>query len=212
MISFSTSIPTQTSDFQNVPLQLSQFNPALGTLTQVDLTLSATVNTSFTLWTNGQSGTASLRVLSDLFSLSVTDSGGYITGPQISNVSLVTPNAYSQALGEYYKWSTPVTTGVPVTTGPFSTTATDSVSYATAGLLALLSGTGTTPLSVSTGTLSSISYSVNSPGGFSQATQAGLDATITYEYTPATVPLPPSLLLLAPSLLGLAVIRKRRKS
>ena len=210
-ISFSASIPAQTTDFTNVPLQLSQFNPSLGTLTQVDLALTTTVNTSFTIWTNGNSGTASLRVLSDVFSLSVTDSGGYITSPQIANVSLVTPNAYSQALGNYYKWSSPITTGVPVSTGIFTTTATDASSYGNGALLALLTGAGTTPLSVSTSTLTSLSYSVNSPGGLSEATNANLNATITYEYTPTPVPLPASLLMLAPGLLGLGIIRRKTK-
>ena len=82
---------------------------------------------------------------------------------------------------------------------------TSEVSYTDAALLALLTGSGTTPLSVSTLTESYLSWHINSGGTFSEATHAGLDATITYDYTP--VPLPGAMLLFTPGLLGLVAVR-----
>ncbi len=210
-ITFDAAIPSQLTDWRDIPLSFLQFDPSLGKLTEVDLSLTATADTSFTFLTSGNSGTASFRAYYVTLSLSVADSGGFISnGSLISDVSLLPAANGHNINGSYFAWSSPITTGVPVTAGPYSTTATGSASYTDAGLLALLTGTGTTSLFVSTETGTFISFSVNSPGTMSEATYAGLNASITYDYTP--VPLPAASLLFAPGLLGLAAVRKRFKA
>lgn len=169
--------------------------------------MTSDIDTSFTF--SKASGPVSLKVYYETFSLSVTDSSHLITMPQISGVSLVPPPNGTNANGSYFGWSGTISTGVPATAGPYSTVATSSSSYTDAALLALLTGSGTTPLSVSTLTDSFLSWHINSGGSLSQATYAGLDATITYEYTP--VPVPGAFLLFAPGLLGLAALRRRVK-
>jgi hypothetical protein len=84
-----------------VPLSFSKFDPALGRLTQVDLGLTANVDTSFT-FSGGAPGPVSLKVYDDTFSLSVTDSGHLITMPQISGVSLVPSPNGTNANGSYF--------------------------------------------------------------------------------------------------------------
>lgn len=195
-ITTSTPISATLTDWTGT-LAFPQFNSALGTLTQVDLNLSASMNTVITVTNTGSSssnGTAKVEL-----QLSVLDPLSLIPdAPQIDKLWPSPGYAYSG-----------LAPGYSVTSGTLSAAAASSSSYTATNLLAEFIGSGNILLDASTYTQTWLS----NHGGNSietQVTDASLTGTITYEYTPAPVSVPPSAFLLGTGLLGLGLWRLRR--
>jgi hypothetical protein len=229
-ISYNATISSQLSDWSNVPLNFTDFNPSLGTLTGVTIDLTATIDTYFTLHgVAGNNAMVTLPIYSDYpgttnnlpFSLTVTDSNNRISGgPQITTVlnpvaSLGGDFTYkftTSGIGPYVRWRGIIGSSSSVSTPTLTTTAYSKSSYTDSALLSELTGSGVTPLFVATSTFTSGSfYGGGTPGsGGGQTTHAGLVGTITYNYTP--VPITGAILLFTPGLAGLAVMRRRFKN
>jgi hypothetical protein len=196
--SFTTSTPISSStptDWSNY-LSFAQFNPALGTLTSVELDLSASMGTYITVENFGaapSSGTASTQI-----AVHVEDPGNYLA-------SATQMTYYSAGFG--FSGLTQYNTAA---SGLLTGTGTSSNVYTLAGLLAEFTGAGAISLTASTNTSTNLNYT----GGFAaanQATNAGLTGDVVYTYN-APVPLPSALILMGPGLFGLVGLRRRFKS
>lgn len=181
-----------------VTFPLDNFNPALGTLNSITLSLAYTtsgeidvVNYAFppaTLSFMGATSSIPLT-LTGPGSLDVTTTAGLSIGPgTVSPYILTYPLTYSVAglsnAGTVYSYPSNF---LLFETPPNSTQDTFTVSV----------GTGT--------------FSGTGPAGlaFGGNAEAGATITIAYDYTPARVPESSSLLLVSPLLGGLGLLRKR---
>jgi len=192
----TSSIPLTPTDWSSGvngvnDLTFPQFNPSLGTLDSVVLTLSGSLTTTITL-TNisgllgspaPSSGTASTQS-----AVSVQDSANDLTNPMAHLVIMSPPQSYTLP-------------GTGAITGTFAqpeTTLSDSFTYTGSAVLTDFSGSGSIPLLASTSTGIVYSGEETYP---SQVSSAALNGTVTYNYTP--VPEPSALVLLAVGAIGL---------
>jgi hypothetical protein len=200
-ISYTDSIASTTTGWSD-RLDFTQFNPLLGTLTQVELSLSSGMDTTLTV-TNTGTKKASGSAWTTL-NLSVADGGGYIT--------------YVPTIGDFpskhYGYSA-LAIGGSKTSDPFTNSVSSDNFYSAALVLAEFTGTGSTSLLAST-TAAVPHWSVNNGAQVSVSTNthASLDGTVTYTYTPAPppVPIPGSVLLLGFGLVGLGLLRLRKRT
>lgn len=180
--------PVHHPDNPIVYLSFPQFNPTLGTLTQVAITLNSDMSTIIaannTSSTSGSSGDIQthLRI--------------YVGSTKWFDVFF--PEGY---------WHFDINAGGSASSDQYSFAAGPSSTTYTSGLESYI-GTGSIGLSSYTYTSTSGEWS----GGntiISQITFANLQGEITYTYSP--VPIPASALLLGSGLLGLLALRGWRK-
>jgi hypothetical protein len=189
----TTPIPSTLTDWTG-SLAFQQFNSALGTLTMVQLDLSASLSTVITV-TNasplGSSGTAKTEL-----QVTVQDAGGNLVAPEIDMNSPL----YSYSLGP----------GGSSTSLTLTKNGSSSDQYTAAAVLAEFTGPGAIVLPASTFTQT---WLTNTGGNTfaSQVTHASLTGTITYFYTP-NVPEPSSMVGLACMLLPAAFKLRRRRA
>ena len=169
-LSFQAAVPTQKTDF-SAPVSLPRFDPALGTLNRVDVTLAASATTSGTARNNAAN--PQTFTMTDDVEVDLTDASGTTT--------LLAPHLVSTRSFEG------LATEQSVVFGPFNPTASASASYTSgADFARFAGGPGSVPLAVTT--LSS--ESIRGGGGNVLATfdtVAGAVVTVVYDYTPAPV-------------------------
>ncbi|MFA5866262.1 MAG: choice-of-anchor E domain-containing protein [Phycisphaerae bacterium] len=181
----STPIPLTLTDFSG-SLAFPKFNPALGTLTEVKLVLTGSINTVLTIRNTGtenSEGNAKTQV-----SFNVQDSG--------LNLVAGVPDAQTAP----YDFSG-LQPGNYITTGTISKTSSNTQYYTDPVILNEFTGAGNMVLNAATTTIAWIGYT----GGNTIATQVtdgALTGNVTYYY----IPEPATLALVV---LGIGLLRRR---
>lgn len=184
---FQVAIPTMTTDFTTT-VSLPGFNPALGSLTAVSLSLEAVGSQSGSVKNNASGSETFTPFASSLITA---------TGPNSSTNTATLSSSQTFTLAS----------GASTTYGPFTPASNTASNVSTTGY----TSAGNISVTVSTST----SQGVSGGGGnivFSLMTTAGGSADVTYTYTPATtgVPEPSSCALAALGGLGLVGYGWRR--
>lgn len=198
----TVQIPATDTNFgpgtaTNDPMVFNQFNPALGALDSVSVSVSYDFSHTATV-TFTTPGT---------FTTSATNNDLSITLPNNQVIASATSPDYSQTTtfdSSTMTLNTPVT--LPSVTNPGSV---GPVSLTSAADLALFTGSGTISLPVQASSLATFTINNGNGGGF-VTTQAGATVTISYTYTPDPVPEPSSVVLLGLGGCGLLWFRRRR--
>lgn len=195
-VSYNTNspVPSSTTDWTSI-LAFPQFDPSLGTLTQVDLSLSSSFNTVLSV-VNSSPNSSSGNARTEL-QITVQDVGNLLYAPEI--------DAFSPELN--YSLSA----GGSTSSTLLAETATAVEDYTNSTILGQFTGGGTISLPASTFTQTVVSNTGGNTAA-SQMTTASLTGTVTYEYTPNAVPEPSTLALLAVGAIGLAGYRWRRRA
>jgi len=187
----STILLTSTDWPAGESLSFPQFDPALGMLTSVTLNLSGSMIAIVTVTnvdgSHTSGGTANAEV-----QFTVQDLGSNLTVPQLT---LDSPG-----------FSCSLLPGHSILSGPLMQTGTSSDTYTNPAVLneftGLASAPGTSSLSASTYTLALIA--VHGGNTYpSQATSASLTGSVTYNYTPNSVPKLSTFALLGAGVVGL---------
>jgi len=162
----STPIPLSQTDLSG-QLLFPQFDPTLGTLTQVELDLFTTFNT--TLSVQNKSSSSSVGGATTQVQVTVQDMNHNFTGPEMD---LLSPD-FTYHLGA----------GQSLQSGVLSSSASASQDYTLASILSEFTGAGSIGLNAGTSTLA---FRANSGGGTiaSQFTEASLTGDVVYTYTP----------------------------
>ena len=186
-VSYNTTTPiTLTLTDWVDTLSFPQFNPALGSLTMVELDLDGSLSTVLTITNSapsGSSGTAKTEV-----EITVQDAGLNLNNPVID---LLSPN-YAYSLGA----------GQTVTSGTITKNGSSSDQYTAGAVLSAFTGTGAILLDASTFTQTLLANTGGNTAA-DQVTSAALDGSVTYHY----IPEPATIALLS---LGGLLIRKKR--
>lgn len=191
-VSYNTSTPIALSrtDWAN-SLLFQKFDPALGTLTQVDLSITGYIETTLTITNNAaspSSGNAKTHV-----ELTVVDPLALLS---------VMPDIYSP------KFDYSLNPGEQVVSGLLTKSASDSGSWTAAAILAEFTGSGDISMDASTFTESVLANTGGNTAA-SQETFASATGTVTYYYNPI-VPEPTSIVVLGTMLFGAFVARRRK--
>ena len=210
VISLTPQSITSPTDFSGSFL-FPQFNPALGTLNQVDIVLGNSFTTQITV-TNSSGSASSGHTATDLqavlydSSTSIDTSGGVITPTggifNLTDSEVSANQTYSLAAGG--------NTTLPSKSK--SGTADSSPGFTDSGTLSYFTGLGNSAVNYLTLT----STTGSNTGGnttTSQSTTDTLTATITYHYTPSIAGTPEPgtwAMLAAGASTGLVALRRRR--
>ena len=171
-------------------LVFPQFNPLMGTLQSVEMTVGSTIHTVLTV-RNTDGALASLGYAKTEVYVSVQDVGHNLPAPQLD---LVSPQ---------YDFS--LNAGQSVTSGTITKSGLDTQLFTDAPILAAFTGDGNVSLDARTLTNTLISYSGGNTSAV-QVTTAGLTGTVTYTYL-----VPESSSALLGGLGALALLRRRRR-
>jgi hypothetical protein len=198
-ISYSDTVPSQQTNF-NDSFDVPLFNSSFGTLTSIKFTLSGTVTGSIRLENFGSAQTVG-STLSATLTL-------YRPGPA-TMIVVTTPLA--NVTDNFTTFDGTIDFGG--TSGKFypnvSQSDSDSAVLTSLSDRTLFTGIGNIILPVNAAALSFASGGGNTISQFN--TNADATLTIEYTYTPA-IPEPLSLSLLGAGLLGLGLVRVRRKA
>lgn len=215
-ITYTATYGPATTDYTNT-FTLSEFNPALGTLTGAVLTLEAIENvTSLTVANTGNISETNFQVIatsqitSSNNTINATDLVGLITDTDFDSPTMTLgPGTGTNAVGACAA-NTPLITcsSVAFTTGLGDDESkiknlTDYAAYIGAGTFQITATTkGFTTFSGGGGNI-----------GLTQTTNAEILASITYTYNPpSSTPEPATMFLMGSALVGVGLLRKRVKS
>ena len=199
------STVTGPTDFSG-SLFFAKFNPSLGTLDSVFLTLRTSLTTTLTVTNNStdpSSGNAKTELQAALYdpSATVTTTGNVLTLTggtfKVQDDVLTTPVSYSLAGGS-----------TTVLNPPTKNAGTGAVNITSPGSIAFFSGAGTASVNYKTFTTTVLSNTGGNTSA-SQSTTDGLSATLIYNYTPFTPEPGTWAILAAGASTGLVAIRRR---
>jgi hypothetical protein len=198
----SATTSTQT-DFTGL-LTATQWNPAWGTLTSVEIDLTSDLSTVLTLTNTSTSGTNGK--VETTMQIYVQDSGNDLQGGVYSTGAGALN--YSSPLFNYS-----LAAGASTSSGTLTMSATQDYVYTLAAVLAEYTGTGTFSLTDKT----LVGTFLNNTGGNTTAAQSTTEFTtgdVIYTYTPppSGAPEPATLFLMGSALVGVGVLRKRFKA
>jgi hypothetical protein len=189
----STPIPSTTTDWVS-SLAFQQFNPALGTLTAVEVDLHGSFDSTITV-TNTSADPSSGTARTDV-QFTAQDGGLNLA-----------PTPQIDLLSGTYAYSLPG--GGNVTSPLISTSTSSGSTYTAAPILAEFTGVGTFALGASTFTQTVLSNTGGNTTA-SQVTSAALTGSVTYFYTP--VPEPSTVALLGLGMASVLAFARRRRS
>lgn len=200
--------PLTTTDW-TTSLAFPLFNPALGTLTRIELDIDGAFQTVLTVTNNASSssyGTADTEMY-----LEIQDPGlhfeALVNGPPPANAPWYSPALTLITLPDY---GYSLASGGSTTSGTLSASDSATKIYTSSAILTEFTGVGTIDLTAFTQTKTLL----GNTGGdtvASQVTHASADATITYTYTDASnTPEPASMGLIGIGLAGFALWQRRR--
>ena len=187
----STPIPSTLTDWSGTIL-FPQFNSGLGTLTSVELDLSAAFTTTLTVSNNSLS--ASSGTVKTEVQLTVQDGGLNLTAPELDLV------------GPIFSYS--LSAGDGVTSGLLSKSGSSSDVYTSAPVLTEFTGFGNISLSASTFTQTLLANTGGNTAA-SQITDASLTGDVIYTYS--EVPEPSTFALIGLGLAALPMFRRKRQ-
>jgi hypothetical protein len=173
-------------------LEFPQFDPSLGTLISVELTISGAISTDITVTnsaTTGSDGTVKTECL-----FTVQDSGNNLVAPQLDLLSPV--------------FSYSLVPGGSISSGTLTKSGSDTQTYTSPVVLSEFTGLGSITLNASTFTQTLLANTGgNTAAG--QVTTGSVTGTVTYNFTP--VPEPSTLAMLGFFAVGLVGCAMRRK-
>lgn len=188
----STPVPYSTTDWTS-NLLFQKFNPSIGALYQVDITINAAIKTTLTI-TNDAASSSTGYAKTEMV-VTVTDPLALVS---------IAPDLLSPAFN--YN----LAPGQQVVSGLLTKSGSDMGSWTDAAVLAEFTGAGDISMLAGTYTQTLLANTGGNTAA-SQVTQAMATGTVTYYYN-EIVPEPTSLSILGSALLGTLAFARRRRS